>query len=87
MIFYTTSFGYSLKRDGKRLCHLVIKGRKHRTVCGQDVDNQGALWAFSDSMFIPTSDNMVSTVDTQREAVEWHITCKHCLAIHANGKV
>jgi hypothetical protein len=86
MTFYTLSFGNGLKRNGKRLSHLVMDVNTKRTVCGREVGNQGALWACGDGMFIP-SKNIVSTYATQRKAVEWHITCKNCLAIHAKGKV
>jgi hypothetical protein len=76
MTFNTVSFGYGIKREGRRLSHLVIDGRK--TVCGRIVGNPGALWAFSDAQFIPST-HMVSTPQSQRECIEHHITCKSCL--------
>lgn len=80
MTFYTVSFGYGVKREGKRLSHLIVHHFPPRTVCGLKVSNPGAVWAFSDANFILSIDLMKgSTIDSQQAAIGCHITCRSCL--------
>lgn len=84
MTFYTVSFGDGLKREGRRLSHLVRSDGTH-TYCGRSIGNQGALWVFSDAKWIP-SEMLRSTPDSQKQAVACHITCRTCLT-HYNAVV
>lgn len=81
MTFYTMSCGYGKKRDGRRISHLVVNGV--RTTCGIKVGNDITMWSFSNGRFIKSIDLMEgSTVATQLEAVNTHVTCRSCLRMY-----